>query len=606
MTFEIDGFTPLDVLGRGGFGTVHRAADDAHGREVAVKVLGRIDDDSARRRFDRERRAMGTLSGHPSIGIVYTSGFTARNEPYIVMEMIRGGSLADRLEADGPLPPSEVKELGAILAEALHHAHQGGVLHLDLKPENILMSRFGRPKIVDFGIAAIVDDDSATSTIRATPSYADPDVLDGRPGTERSDVYGLAATLYTLLEGSPPYSTGSPGMYQVMQRVALDPVPSVERPDVATGFSELLRRAMAKDPVDRPASMEEFERLLRQVDAEPATERRPARRRIDRSNESPDAAGEPSTRPDDGWVGEGERPRLPGAVDSSNPLFRPDADVPRGPSVVPVQPAPETPRSPTPAPASIPRPGGTDWTPVEPVATPAWAPSIAHQPVQTPHAGHRSAEWPQPPAATPSASASASASRASRPSGGQRTNTGAIALLATLAVVLAAVLAFVVVRRGQEDGVTAVPPADATSRETQPRELTSSEIEQRATDDGTVPDVVGLTTSDAREVVAQSGFDVEIPAHCFDTVESQTPTSGEAAGGAAVVSLRFAPCVVPDFVGLRLPEARRIVDEEFVVGLLINWPAHCDDLILGQSVEAGIVVEPGAIVDLELDDQCGG
>ena len=225
MTFEIEGFTPLGVLGQGGFGTVHRAADDAHGREVAVKVLGRITDDSARRRFDRERRAMGTLSGHPTIGVVYTSGFTANEEPYIVMEMIRGGSLADRLEKDGPLPASEVVDLGATLAEALHHAHEGGVLHLDLKPENILMSRFGMPKIVDFGIAAIVDDESATSTIRATPTYADPQILNGSPGTEQSDVYGLAATLFTLLDGAAPYSHGPAGLYRVMQRVALDPVP---------------------------------------------------------------------------------------------------------------------------------------------------------------------------------------------------------------------------------------------------------------------------------------------------------------------------------------------------------------------------------------------
>lgn len=104
MTFEIDGFTPIDILGRGGFGVVHRAADDVHGRKVTVKVLGRIVDDSARRRFDRERRAMGSLSGHPSIAVVYTSGFTANEEPCIVMEMIRVGSLADRLERAGPLP----------------------------------------------------------------------------------------------------------------------------------------------------------------------------------------------------------------------------------------------------------------------------------------------------------------------------------------------------------------------------------------------------------------------------------------------------------------------------------------------------------------------
>ena len=276
MTFEIPGFTAIDVIGRGGFGVVHRAADEAHGRDVAVKILSRIDDDSARRRFDRERRAMGTLSGHPNIGIVYTSGFTDHNEPYIVMEMIRGGSLADRLERAGPMPAAEVGELGLVLAEALQVAHDTGVLHLDLKPENILMSRFGRPKIVDFGIAALVDDESRTGTIRATPAYADPTVLEGAPGTERSDVYGLAATMFTLLDGEPPYSKGPSGLYQVMRRVALDPVPFVDRHDVSRELSAFLRRAMDKDPARRPATMNDFARELRSIELEPVTVRRPA------------------------------------------------------------------------------------------------------------------------------------------------------------------------------------------------------------------------------------------------------------------------------------------------------------------------------------------
>ncbi|MEP4650333.1 MAG: serine/threonine-protein kinase, partial [Ilumatobacter sp.] len=315
---------------------MHRAADDAHGREVAVKILARIHDDSARRRFDRERRAMGILSGHPTIGIVYTSGFTANQEPYIVMEMIRGGSLADRLAREGPLPAADVVGLGATLAEALHHAHEGGVLHLDLKPENILISRFGQPKIVDFGIAALVDDESVTSTIRATPSYADPQVLDGKPGTEQSDVYGLAATLFTLLDGSPPYSGEPSGLYRVMQRVALDPVPRIERSDVSPELADLLHRAMAKDAADRPESMGEFAHLLHEVDAEPVTRSRAKRRRVDRSSvtppapdrQSPDqqspAGATPRVDEDSGavddWPGEGERPRLPGAVDQSNPV----------------------------------------------------------------------------------------------------------------------------------------------------------------------------------------------------------------------------------------------------------------------------------------------
>lgn len=590
MTFEIDGFTPLGVLGQGGFGTVHRAADDAHGREVAVKVLGRITDDSARRRFDRERRAMGTLSGHPTIGIVYTSGFTANQEPYIVMEMIRGGSLADRLERTGPLPPSEVVDLGATLAEALHHAHEGGVLHLDLKPENILMSRFGNPKIVDFGIAAIIDDEAATSTIRATPSFADPEVLNGKPGTERSDVYGLAATLFTLLHGSPPYSDGPSGLYQVMQRVAFDPVPKIERPDVSPQLASLLHRAMAKDPADRPASMDDFERQLRSVDAEPVTERRSSPRRVDRSVTPPpepdraarDDAASPSDVGDDRWPLAGERPRLPGAVDPSDPIPR----AAPAPTPTPI-PAPRPARAPTPAPTPNPPPA--------PAA--AWDPtSVAASPAAVASASARSAnDWPRHPTAATAPSSTV----------GRRSNTmTAVAVLTTLALVLAAVLAVVLVRRGQDDAGTS---SDATiPGRDDGGPVTSVDLSARVTAGDIVPDVVGLRTGDARSVISDSGFDVEIPSHCFDTVESQSPSAGAEADASTVVSLRFAPCVVPDFVGLRLAEAERIVNDEFVVGLLISWPAHCDDVVLDQSIAAGTVVDPGTEVELTLEEDCGG
>lgn len=181
----------------------------------------------------------------------------------------------------------------------------------------------------------------------------------------------------------------------------------------------------------------------------------------------------------------------------------------------------------------------------------------------------------------------------------------AVAVLATLAVVLAAVLAFVVIRRSgqtEQASVDSVEPAVDTGVPV----TTVEDIDARVTGDGTLPDLVGLSTADAREVARASDFEVAIPLHCFDTVESQTPTAGTAADPGAAVTLRYAPCVVPEFVGLRLPEARRIVDEDFVVGLLITWSAHCDDVVLGQSVEAGVIVEPSTVIELELAQECGG
>ena len=584
MTFEIDGFTPIDIIGRGGFGTVHRAADDAHGRQVAVKILGRITDDSARRRFDRERRAMGTLSGHPTIGIVYTSGFTKNQEPYIVMEMIRGGSLADRLEADGPLAAADVIELGATLAEALHHAHAGGVLHLDLKPENILMSRFGMPKIVDFGIAALVNDESSTSTIRATPAYADPEVLSGHPGTEQSDVYGLAATLFTLLDGAAPYSHGPSGLYQVMNRVALDPVPTIERDDVSRDLAALLHRAMAKTAVDRPQSMEEFATLLRQIDAEPGTRRRtrPARH-VDRSTTpaepiiaiTPDVTpGSPSKlsapHASDGWPAAlGERPRLPGDAPASTPVTAPRP-------------------TPTPNPAtSTPYPARS--RPVQPAQPSAAA--VAPQAV-----AHRSGDWPR----------TAVAPEPTAPS-----VRGAVVVLSSLAVLLAALLAFLVIQRNGDDRTTGDDGTTGGERRSgsgstidNDAPTTTAVLDEFVTDAGIVPDVAGLKTADAEEVIAMSGFRVSIPAHCFDSVAKQSPAAGARVAPDTIIGLDFAPCIVPDFVGLRIPEAARIVDEDFVVGLFIRWPAHCDDLVLNQDIGAGTLVDPGTTVNLTLAQEC--
>lgn len=256
----IQGFTVKELIGRGGFGVVYCVTDDVHGRELAVKVLPPLLDDSARRQFDRERRAMGTLSDHPGIGTVHTSGFTSNAEPYIAMQLMRGGSLTDRI-AQGPLPVAEALSIGVLMAEALGAAHAAGVLHLDVKPENILFSARGEPKLVDFGIAKLADDARATSTIRATPAFAAPEVLEGHEATPAADVYSLAVTLYAALVGHAPFTGDS--MLTVLRRIALEPVPEITRPDVPAGLVALLRHAMDKSPALRVSSMSEFEEQLR-------------------------------------------------------------------------------------------------------------------------------------------------------------------------------------------------------------------------------------------------------------------------------------------------------------------------------------------------------
>src|SRR5436305_4526293 len=146
VTFElgIDGYEDAAVIGRGGFAVVYRARQRAFHRTVAVKVLsGATVDDATLRRFDRERAAIGTLSGHPNIVTVYDSGLTANGVPYLAMEHLARGSLADELHRTGPLDWRQVLPWGIKLTGALESAHRLGVLHRDIKPENVLLSNFG-------------------------------------------------------------------------------------------------------------------------------------------------------------------------------------------------------------------------------------------------------------------------------------------------------------------------------------------------------------------------------------------------------------------------------------------------------------------------------
>ncbi|HEX6595714.1 MAG TPA: protein kinase, partial [Acidimicrobiales bacterium] len=137
----IEGIGRATRVGKGGFGVVYRARQEAFDRTVAVKVLSVPDGDrDAHRQFERECRSIGSLSGHPNIVAVHGSGYTPNGDAYLVMDYLAAGSLADRLERDGPLPPAEVAAIGVKLAGALAAAHAAGVLHRDLKPDNVLVS----------------------------------------------------------------------------------------------------------------------------------------------------------------------------------------------------------------------------------------------------------------------------------------------------------------------------------------------------------------------------------------------------------------------------------------------------------------------------------
>jgi serine/threonine protein kinase len=238
-------------LARGGYATVYRAVQDSVGREVAVKVENRIlDNERDQRRFLREARAAGRMSGHPHVVDLFDCGVTDRGHPYLIMELC-DGSYAERMRAR-PLTAVEAREVGVKIADALADSHYLGVLHRDVKPANILITRFGEPVLADFGLAVLAEVRDTWSTLEVlTPAYAAPEMF--RPGapTERVDVYALCATLYTVMRGKPPRwrDDRDPSLLTLME-LFNEPVPDI--PGVPPPLMQALRAGMANDPAARP------------------------------------------------------------------------------------------------------------------------------------------------------------------------------------------------------------------------------------------------------------------------------------------------------------------------------------------------------------------
>lgn len=252
---DIDGLSDFRPIGTGGFATVYSALEANAGRRVAVKVLMAVDD-SGRRRFDRECLTMGTAGEHQHVVTLLRAGYLRRTgQPYLVMEHMAGGSLAHRLATEGAVPWPEAVEAALAIASALGFTHGRGILHKDVKPGNILVSGAGTVKLTDFGIAAIREA-SGTSQLAYSIHYTAPEIFGGTsdpdaeliidPRDERSDLYSLAASLYTLGVGRPPFQ--APTHVALMRQILLDPVP----PTGIAALDGFFTRALAKEPTERP------------------------------------------------------------------------------------------------------------------------------------------------------------------------------------------------------------------------------------------------------------------------------------------------------------------------------------------------------------------
>ncbi|MCW2613559.1 MAG: serine/threonine protein kinase, partial [Frankiales bacterium] len=207
----------LSPLGEGGMGTVWRAHDELLGREVAVKEvtfppgLSSEDREVLRERTRREARAAAQLD-HPSAVTVFDV-VEQDGSPYLVMELVEARTLAQVVRADGPLSPQAVAQVGLALLGALEAAHRQGVLHRDVKPSNVMLADDGRVVLTDFGIATSTGDASSlthTGMLLGSPAYIAPERLRGQPLGPPSDLWSLGATLFTAVEGRPPYDGGEP------------------------------------------------------------------------------------------------------------------------------------------------------------------------------------------------------------------------------------------------------------------------------------------------------------------------------------------------------------------------------------------------------------
>ncbi|WP_410652463.1 serine/threonine-protein kinase [Amycolatopsis sp. cmx-4-54] len=268
-------------VGRGSMGVVWQARDERLDRTVAVKQLlpDTSPGDAPFRsivRAMREARVAARLK-HPHAVTVYDV-VEQDGTPYLIMEFLPSRPLTELLADDGPQPAGRVAELGAQIASALAAAHEDGILHRDVTPNNILITEDGQAKIADFGLSHVTGEGTMTGDglVVGTPAYLSPEVADGEEPGYPSDVFSLGSTLYTVLEGAPPFGTDG-NQIALLKRVARG---EITAPKSTGPLTEVLLRLLRRDPLERPDMGETARMLAAVADGRPAilsgTERLPA------------------------------------------------------------------------------------------------------------------------------------------------------------------------------------------------------------------------------------------------------------------------------------------------------------------------------------------
>ncbi|GAA2760107.1 hypothetical protein GCM10009872_54680 [Actinopolymorpha rutila] len=244
------------LLGHGGMAEVWDAVDNLLGRAVAVKILRChfAAEPEFLARFRREAQLAAALN-HPSIVAVYDTGTDHHGEvevPFIVMEHIEGRTLKEMVAEDSPIRPDRGLEIIVEVLDALQASHRHGIVHRDVKPANIMVTTSGAVKVMDFGIAFALFEQTGTLTdpaaIVGTAQYLSPEQASGRPIDDRSDIYSVGCVLYELLTGRPPFTGPTPYEVACLHMHEEPLAPSTLAPDLPPAYDAIVLRALQKDP----------------------------------------------------------------------------------------------------------------------------------------------------------------------------------------------------------------------------------------------------------------------------------------------------------------------------------------------------------------------
>lgn len=267
---QLPGYTPVRLIGSGGFADVFLYEQNLPRRQVAVKVLlAELVTGQVRDMFLAEATLMAQLSSHPSILTVYHAGVSADGRPYLVTEYC--SSTLGQGYRSRPLSIPEALRVGIRIGSALETAHRSGVLHRDVKPSNILTTAYGHPVLADFGIAStLADSDTSDAQALSVPWAAPEVILDETGGSVTSEVWSLAATVYSLIAGRSPFEKPDTdtATTELMARIRKGTLGRIDRADVPARLETVLATALSVRPDRRPQSILELIRQFQAVETD--------------------------------------------------------------------------------------------------------------------------------------------------------------------------------------------------------------------------------------------------------------------------------------------------------------------------------------------------